>query len=181
MRKFDVYIFRVLVIAALLMIGPGLVQAQQVVKIGFINMEEIMATSDVGKSANEDFKKILDKNKKTIQDKERELQKLKDELEKQRPILTEQTLKEKEISYQKKFRDYQDLVKDANEDLNNRRQDMINKFVPDIMKIVNAIGEKEKYTMIVDMSLVPVAYANKENNLTKIVVEEFNKTTKQKK
>jgi len=181
MRKINSLIMGIVMIAFLMVLAPGLAQAQQAFKIGFFSMEEIMGTSDVGKATNEEFKKVFEKNKKAIQDKERELQKLKDELDKQRPILTEQTLKDKEVSYQKKYRDYQDLVKDANDDLNNRRQDMVNKYVPEIMKIVNSIGEKEKFTIILDLSTVPVAYYNKENNITKRVIDEFDKVTKQKK
>jgi outer membrane protein len=181
MRKVNLFILRVALIVFLVSIPPCVVQAQQAIKIGFINVEEILATSDTGKAAREDFKKMFDKNKKTIQDKEQELQKLKDELEKQRPILKEDVFRDKELSYQKKYRDYQDLVKDANEELNTRRQDMANKYVPEIMKIVNAIGEKEKYTMIVDLSTVPLTYFNKEQNITKRVIDEYNKSLKQKK
>jgi outer membrane protein len=172
---------KTVLIVFLVSMPPCVVQAQQAVKIGFINVEEILATSEAGKAAREDFKKLFEKNKKTIQNKEQELQKLKDELEKQRPILKEDVFREKELSYQKKYRDYQDLVKDANEDLNTRRQDMANKYVPEIVKIINAIGEKEKYTMIVDLSTVPLTYYNKEYNMTKRVIDEYNKTLKQKK
>lgn len=157
---------------------PGASQAQEATRIGFVNIEEILATSDIGKAANDEFKNAYEKNRKNIQQKEQELQKLKDELEKQRPILTEQALKEKEISAQKKYRDYQDFVKDANDELNTRRQDLMNKYVPQIMKIVNSLGEREKYAMIVDLSSVPLAYHEKKNNITKRVLDEFNKTVK---
>ena len=180
MQKRNLHLLKLAFIALFVAIAPELVQAQQVGKIGFISMEEIMATSESGKTANEELKKLYEKNRNSIQGKEQELRKLKDELEKQRPILTEQALKEKELSYQKKFRDYQDVVKDANDDINARRQEMFNKFIPDILKIVSAIGEKEKYTMILDMSTVPIAYYQKENNLTKRIVDEFNAAAKKK-
>lgn len=174
--RFVVTIF----IALGVLVVPGAIQAQDAGKIGFVNIEEVLATSDIGKAANEEFKAAYEKNKKNIQQKEQELQKLKDDLEKQRPILTEQARKDKDLAYQKKYRDYQDLVKDANDDLNTRRQDLVNKHVPQIMKIVNNLGEREKYTMILDMSTVPVAYHHKDNNVTKRVIEEFNKTVKKK-
>jgi outer membrane protein len=160
--------------------APCVIQAQQAGKIGTFSMEEILSSSDVGKSANEEFKKLFEKNKKTIQDREKDLYKIKDELDKQRPILTEQALKDKEMAYQKKFRDYQDLVKDANEELNTRRQELVAKYVPDIMKIVGSIGEKDKYALIIDLSTMPVAYYMKENNITARIIDEFNKMTKKK-
>jgi len=163
------------------LMAPALVSAQSAAKIGFFNMEEILATSDMGKAANQEFKKIYEKSKTNISAREQELQRLKDELEKQRPILKEQALRDKELAYQKKFRDYQDMVKDANDELNTRRQDMVNKYVPDILKIVKAIGEAEKFTMIVDLSAVPVAFSSTEFNMTKRIIDEFNKTYSKKK
>jgi len=160
---------------------PALLSAQTAAKIGFFSMEEILATSEMGKEANQEFKKIYEKSKTNISAREQELQRLKDELEKQRPILKEQALRDKEVAYQKKFRDYQDMVKDANDELNTRRQDMVNKYVPDILKIVKAIGEAEKFTMIVDISAVPVAYFSNEVNMTKRIIDEFNKTYSKKK
>jgi len=109
---------------------------------------------------------------------ENALRKLKDDLERQRSILKEGVYKEKENAYQKKLRDYQLMVKDANEELQNRDQEISKKMIPDIMKVVQAIGEKEKYTLILDVSTIPVAYYNKENDLTKRVTDEFNKASK---
>ncbi len=149
-------------------------------KIGFVHVEEILMNSDVGKIAGEEIKKSYEKNRTNIQSKEKELQRLKDELEKQRTTLNEKTLRDKEQTYQKKFRDYQDMVKDANEEMQARRQEFLGKNVPEILKIVNAIGEKESYTLIIDLSTVPVAYAGKGNNLTQRVIEEFNKVRKSK-
>lgn len=150
-------------------------------KTGFVDIREVMLSSAAGKKAAEDFKKAFEKNKAAIQDRETELKKLKDELEKQRPLLKEEAMKEKELSYQKKFRDYQLLVKDSNEELQAKDQDLSKKMIPEILKLVQSIGEKEKYSLIIDISAIPVAYYAKENDLTKRVTEEFNKKFQTKK
>jgi outer membrane protein len=54
-------------------------------------------------------------------------------------------------------------------------------MVPEILKIVQTIGEKEKYSVIIDISAIPLAYYSKENDLTKRVIDEFNKSYKPKK
>jgi outer membrane protein len=89
-------------------------------------------------------------------------------------------MKEKEATYQNKLRDYQLMVKDANEELQTRDQELSKKLVPDILKVIEVIGDKEKYTLIIDVGSIPVAYFAKENNLTERVIEEFNKTFKSK-
>jgi outer membrane protein len=162
---------------ALLICVPG-VQAAE--KTGFIDMREVMLNSEAGKKATEEFKKIYERDKVSIQEKETDLRKLKDDLEKQRSILKEEAYREKESAYQKKFRDYQLLVKDSNEDLQARDQELSRTLIPEILKVVGAIGEKENYTLVLDIGTVPVAYFNKESDLTKRVIEAFNKTYKPK-
>ena len=147
-------------------------------KIGFVDVREIMMNSESGKKAAAEFKNIYEKNRLIVQGRESELQKIKEELEKQRSILTEAALKEKETAYQAKFREYQVLVKEANDDLQGKDQELSKSMVPEIQKIVNAIGEKEKYTIIFDLSAMPIPYYNKTSDVTKRVMEDFNKSFK---
>ena len=177
MKKNNWFISGMVVLAVLTFAAPPVSAAE---KTGFVDIREIMLTSTAGKKAAEDFKKAFEKDKAAIQEKEAELKKLKDELEKQRPLLKEEVMKERETAYQKKFRDYQLLVKDSNEELQAKDQDLSKKLIPEILRLVQAIGEKEKFSMIVDVSAIPLAYYSKENDLTKRVVEEFNKTYKPK-
>lgn len=173
-------LFFAIVVGLVFSLSLGNPQLSRAEKIGFVNVEEVLMNSDVGKVTGENLKKSYEKTKKTIQDNEKELQRLKDELEKQRPVLTEKAMKDKEQAYQKKFRDYQDLVKDANEDMQARRQEFLGKNVPEIMKIVSNIGEKEGYTLIMDLSNPTIAYHAKDNNLTQRITQEFNKIKKSK-
>jgi len=177
MKRYGWFVTAILIPA----LGFAASPAEAAEKTGFVDIREIMLTSSTGKKAAEDFKKSFEKDKAAIQEKEAELKKLKDELEKQRPLLKEDAMKEKELAYQKKFRDYQIMVKDSNEELQAKDQDLSRKIIPEILKLVQSIGEKEKYSMIVDVSAIPLAYYSKENDLTKRVIDEFNKTYKPKK
>lgn len=177
MKKIGLLFVYFFIVLSLLFYGSHAVAAE---KTGFVDLREIMLKSNAGKKATEEFGKLYEKDKSKIQAKEAELKKLKDELEKQRTILKEAAMKEKEIAYQKTFRDYQLMVKDANEELQARDQDLSKKMLPDILKVIQAIGDKEKYTMIIDIGTLPLAYHAKENDLTNRVIEEFNKTYKPK-
>ncbi|HET6461380.1 MAG TPA: OmpH family outer membrane protein [Syntrophales bacterium] len=177
MKKSGVLIMTIFFVLSFSLYGRYAFAAE---KIGFIDMREIMIKSDAGKKASQDFSKLYEKDKVMIQKREDEMKKLKDDLEKQRSVLTESAMKEKEAAYQKKFRDYQLMVKDANEELQSRDQELSKKLVPDILKVINLIGDKEKYTLIIDVGSIPVAYFAKENNLTEKVIQEFNKTYKPK-
>jgi len=144
-------------------------------KIGFINLQEIMQDSIAGKKATEDFKKFYEKETQEIKNAEKELKKMKDDLEKQGSIMTPGSRSEKEAAYQKKMRDYQLLVNDTNDELKKRDQEMTQKLMPGIIKIVRSIAEREKYTLVIDVATMPIPYYAKESDISKKVVEEFNK------
>jgi outer membrane protein len=143
-------------------------------KIGFINMREIIQNSTEGKKAGENLKKVAEKKQDSISSAEKELMEMKDELDKQGSSLTASARRDKEAAYQNKLRDYQLLVKDANEELQRRDVELAQKLMPEILKIVRAIAEKEKYTFVIDTASMPVPYYAKENDFSKKVIEEYN-------
>jgi outer membrane protein len=177
MKRYGLVVAGILILALVFAASP----AAAAEKTGFVNVQEVMVTSTIGKKEAEDFGSSIEKTKAALQEREAELKKLKDDLEKQRPLLKEESINEKETAYQKKLRDYQIMVKDSNEELQAKEQELQKKMIPEILKLVQAIGEKEKYSMIVDYSLIPLAYHAKENDITKRVLDEFNKTYKPKK
>lgn len=150
-------------------------------KIGFINLQEIIQTSSAGKKAAEEFKKIYEKKQANIKSMEAEVKKLKEELDKQGSVMTAGTRSDKEAAYQRKLRDYQILVDDTNKELQKRDHEYSQKMIPDILKAARAIGEREKYTMIMDYSTMPLPYHDKTADVTKKVIEEYNKNQAAKK
>lgn len=177
MKKQGYLVVAALVFALILSATP----AAAADKTGFVDVREVMVSSAAGKKATEELKKIFEKSKETIQAREAELKKMKEDIEKQKPLLKAEAFQEKEKAYEKKFRDYQLLVKDSNEELQGKEQDVQKKLLPEILKIIRAVGDKGKYTMIVDTSQIPLPYFSKENDITKQVIEELDKTYKPKK
>jgi outer membrane protein len=143
-------------------------------KIGFVNLQEIIRNTNTGKKAGEEFKKLHDKKHEEIAASENELKKLKDELDKQNSIMTESARQEKGTTYQRKLRDYQLLVEDSNKELKLQDEEITRKLIPQIMKVVHTIAEKEKYTLVIDVASMPLPYYAKENDFSKKVIEEFN-------
>lgn len=150
-------------------------------KIGFINIQEIIQSSSAGKKAAEEFKKLLAKKQESIKVMENDVKKMKDDLDKQGSILTASARSDKEAAYQRKLRDYQILVDDTNKELQKRDQEYSQKLIPDILKVLRTIAEKDKYTLILDVSTMPMPYYDKAQDISKKVIDEFNKTQNAKK
>ncbi|HQN71525.1 MAG TPA: OmpH family outer membrane protein [Smithella sp.] len=150
-------------------------------KIGFINMQTIIQNSNAGKKAAEDFKKLFAKKQESIKAMENEVKKLKDELDKQGAVMTASARGDKEAAYQRKMRDYQILVDDTNKELQKRDQEYSQQLIPEVLKVIRAIAEKEKYTLILDISTMPLPYFDKANDISKKVIDDYNRTSGAKK
>lgn len=150
-------------------------------KIGFINIQDIIQHSNVGKKASEEFKKIFEKKQESIKAMENEVKKLKDDLDKQAAVMTASARSDKEAAYQRKLRDYQILVDDTNKELQKRDQEYSQRMIPEILKVVRAIAEKEKYTLVLDIGTMPVPYYDKTYDISKKVIEDYNKAAAAKK
>ena len=164
--------FIAILAVAIVLALAGIASAQ---KIGFINMRAILHDSEAGKKASVEFKKEVEKKKADIARKEEELKKLKDDLEKQKSVLTPEAYRDKETGYQAKFRDYQRMVQDANEALAQKEQAFTSKMIPEILKVVEEVGKKGNYDAILDLNNPVIVYHDKADNLTKMIIEEYNK------
>ncbi|HOH58188.1 MAG TPA: OmpH family outer membrane protein, partial [Smithellaceae bacterium] len=109
------------------------------------------------------------------------VKKLKDELDKQGAVMTASARGDKETAYQRKMRDYQILVDDTNKELQKRDQEYSQQLIPEILKVVRAIAEKEKYTVIMDISTMPLPYFDKAGDISKKVIDDYNRTSGAKK
>jgi len=150
-------------------------------KIAFINMKDILLLSDHGKEAAVEFQTVFQKKRDSIQSREAELKKMKEELEKQRLVLTETAMREKELEYEKQFRDYKRLVEDSNAEIQRMDQELSRKMIPEVLKVVNTIGKRDGYTMILDIAAAGIAYHSPARDITKQVILEFNKEYKSRK
>lgn len=149
-------------------------------KIGFISIQEIIATSDAGKTLADGFRKVMEKDRASLQEKENQLKKMKEELEKQRTTLKEDIIKQKEATFDKQYREFQVMANDFNTDLRQREQEIFRQLIPEIAKVLKTMGEREKYTMIVDPGMSQIPYFTTSQDITKQVVQEFNKAYKLK-
>ncbi len=175
------YGFVMLGAALALSLTMSAVPATAAEKVAFVHFQAALINSDAGKVAAGQLSKVIEKDKASIQAREKELQKIKDELEKQRQVLKEDAFRAKEADYQKKLRDYQLMVRDANEEVETKRQEVFKPLAPVMGKVIQDIGEREKYAMIVDVSVIPLIFYDKKLDITQRATEEFNKIYKAKK
>ena len=167
-----------LIIFCVLVTAPVPASAQ---RIGFVDIEQIITQSEAGKKGSTELKKSFERKQEAIKKREAELEKEKEKLKQQKSagLLKESALNEMEHDYMVKFRDYQKLVSDSNEELTKDKQEFMKKILLDIRNVVQKVGEKDGYSLILDVNNPFVLYHSKSGpNITARIISEYNKSSK---
>jgi outer membrane protein len=110
-------------------------------KIGYIDMQRAISTSEAGKEAKEQMAARLKKAQDEINHKQEDLKRLKEELEKQGMLLSESARNAKEKDYQQKLKEFQRFIKDAEDELKAKDEEFIRRSLESMEKVIQELGE----------------------------------------
>jgi outer membrane protein len=149
------------------------------VKIGFVDLQRVMLESEKGKVAKKTLSDELEKLKKNLTQKQDELQKLKDTLDKQSALITQEARAEKEREYQTKLKDYQTLANDYQRDMQHQDREFTQKILKELDDVIKGIGDRDKYTLILERSQGAILFAPTTIDLTDKVISLYNEASKE--
>ena len=172
------YIFTSCFIFAILLM-PYISQAQSI-NIACVDLNKVVFESDEGREIHKIMAAEQERMKKDIDAKQDELQKLKDAIEKQGGTITREALAEKERQYQSKLTDYQRLTDDYQSELQQKNDEYVQKVLKELEGIVKAIGEKEKYSVILQENQGGILFSAPSVDITDKVIAAFNEAAKNK-
>ena len=172
------HFFTVLFVVAILL-TPLAAKSQSAASVAFIDLQKVMLESEPGKQIRGQLTKEAERLKASLDGKQSELQRLKDAVEKQGSTMTPEARGDKEKQYQAKLKDYQRLYNDYQAELQQKDMEFTQKVLKQVEEVVRTLGEKEKYTVILDNT--QVLYYDKANDISKRVIEDYNKVQNTKK
>lgn len=170
--------FTVLVITVMLL-APFAATGQSI-NIAYLDLQKVMLESEPGKQIRKALTDEAEKLKKNLEGRQSELQRLKDALEKQGATITPDARAERERQYQTKLRDYQRLANDYQAEMQQKDMEFTQKVLKELEEIVNGLGEREKYTLILERSQAGIMYAAPGNDITSRVISLFNEAAKKR-
>ena len=150
----------------------------QTLNIAYIDVQRVMIESEKGKEAKQTLTQEAERLKKSLDGKQDELQKMKDAFERQGATITADARADKEKQYQAKLKDYQRLVNDYQTELQQKDMELTQKILKEIEEIVRNIGEKEKYTLILEKSQAGILFAAPSIDITPKLINLFNEAAK---
>lgn len=179
---------RVMVMVAALLMGLGAwtweatpsswAQGAQATRIGFVDIQRVLARSSAGVAAREQLEKDKAAMQKQMDGHRGEMEKLRDELDKKGQLLSADARREKQETLERKVRDAQRLVDDLRKDLQKREQELLAKVLNDVSGIVQKIGKDKGYFMIVERRNAGVIYGVADADLTDEIIRAYDDEAK---
>lgn len=163
----------------LLVIPVMSLHAADVAKIGVLDLQRVLMTSERGKVAQADLKKNGAKLEQDFRAREAEIIKLKESLEQEAYVMTREARDEKEREYRIKLNDLKSLQKKARLDLQEMENRLVSEIREELKGIVSDLGKKEGYLMIVDKAVLH--YYPNTIDITDKVIQKYNLSKTEKK
>jgi len=154
--------------------------AADIAKIGVIDLQKILETSAAGKSIQAELKKEKDKMEADLQKIGAEIETIRKRLERESMVMGKEMREEKERESRIKINDFKSLQKKYRSDLQKLEGRLMNQLKIDIDEIVQEMGKKEGYLLIINK--FGVIYSPNSIDVTDKVIGKLNtKFTKKKK
>ncbi len=142
-------------------------------KIAYIDLQKALNLSEAGKDAKDKINERVKQFEALLETSRNDLEKMQQELEKQALLLSESARAEKERNYQQKVKEFQRFTKDAQEELQQQDADFTRSILRDMMSIVQTLGKKQGYSLILEKTESSVLYASDSIDITEAMIKEF--------
>lgn len=150
--------------------------AQERIRIGYIDIQKVIAESQAGKRARDRFQAQVKKAEADIVKERQEIERLKTDLDKKGPLLKDEERRNIESDLQKRSVNLQRSMSDHQQDLQAKNNEMMSDILKELEKIVNEVGKAEKFTLILERS--QILYSDQGIDITSKVIETYNSRAK---
>ena len=143
------------------------------IKVGWVDTERAVNECNAGKEGKKALLQEVEKVQRLIAEKQKELQEMKGSLEKQGLMLTPEARAAREKELQTKLRDFQRWGEDVQNELKQKQIEMERNISSGLVKVVQEIGAKEGYTVILRRNENIVLFTSKSIDLTDLVIKAY--------
>ncbi len=150
-----------------------------VAKIGVVDFQRIFEVSSAGKSAQAEFKSQGEKMANELKKKDSELEELKKRFEREALVISREMREEKEREFRIKINDFKALEKKYKEKLRALNNRLVNRMKKDLYELIEEIGRKEGYLLIIEKEDAGVVYAPTSIDITDKLIPQYNKKVAQ--
>jgi outer membrane protein len=159
-------------LAVLLLLSGGPAFSADPVKIGVVDLQKILETSNSGKAAQNELKVQRDKMQADMKQRGNEIQEIENRMQREAMVMSKETREEKEREHRIKVSDFQALQRKYQSDLQEVERKLMGKLQNEITSLVTDIAKKDGYLLVI--SNIGVIYSLPSTDITERLIQELN-------
>lgn len=163
------------VIAAVALFGWGLGASSDPVKIGVVDLEQAVMSTDSGKAAKDEFERKMREAEAKLQPMVEQYQAMLKEVESKKFVLSDSALREKQLDLVERQNEIQAKQREIKGQLEVDRERLISPMRTKLSNVIAEIGRKEGFSVILQRGAPGVMYTREALDITDLVIEAFNK------
>jgi len=157
-------------IALTLFLVTGIASAET--KVGVIDVQRAVASTEDGLRAQATLKKLFDSRQQELNKKQTDLQRQREDIDKQAKVLPKAQLQTRIDDWQKQMMDLQAVFLEYNKELEKKQKELTDPVFEKILQIVKRIATSENIDVVLDKATV--AYVRTDLDLTDKAIQMYN-------
>lgn len=145
------------------------------VKVGIVNIQKIILTIKEGKAVNKTLEKSFKKKQELIKKEETAIRKLQEKFKKQDAVLTAQAKAKKAAEITKKIETVRSKTMQFQKEIQKQEAELKKPILEKLKPVIDEVSQKNKVALTFEISQSPVVYAANKMDLTKLVIEAYDK------
>jgi outer membrane protein len=149
-------------------------QAQEALKVGFVDLQRALMETEDGRKARADLKKVFDTKQKELDEQQTRLKSAMEDLEKKRTLLPAEKVRAAEAEIQGNLQKVQQTYLRHQQELSGKEQEATGKIFERMQRIITKIAAAENLTMVFDRQQAGLVFAKPHLDLTNEVIRRYN-------
>lgn len=142
-------------------------------KIGYVDLQSILFTSDRGKQAKQALSGEYEERKETLKKSYDDLSKLEEDIQSQASLLSEEARRKKEEEYWEKRKEFSVQTEKHEVELRRKDVELTQKILREVQDIIRDLAKKKGYTFVIEKNEGAVLYAEDGEDLTTDVLKAY--------
>jgi outer membrane protein len=152
----------------------GTSSAADVAKIGVVDFQKILEISNAGKTAQGEINKQGKQMESDLKDRGAEIEEIEKKIDRESMVMSKEVREEKQREMRIKIGDFKALQQKYMEDFKALEGRIIGRIQKEVVELVQQIGQKDGYTLIVEKRTGGVVYAPMSIDITDTVIQAYN-------
>jgi len=151
-----------------------------VAKIGVVDFQRILVTSSAGKASQAEITKQGNAMEAELKKNQEELEEMKKRNDREALVMTKEMREEKEREFRIKINDFRTIEQKFKQEINALNKRLVKRLQDDVFELVEEVGKKEGYLLVVEKTEGGVMYAPNTIDITDKLIQLYNTRFAQK-